>query len=99
MDAPPRFKQLQRQLDVHRARGARFKQLVADANSGIRSGHTVVEPINDHRAVIGGGEHESKLASDIAHEVLPGGRKAGNAAHNHAHERKGAARNESHPLG
>src|SRR5262245_31465421 len=37
------------------------------------SAHAVVEPVGDHRAVIGCGQHEGKLASDIAHENLLGG--------------------------
>jgi hypothetical protein len=70
--AMPRFDELQGELDFDRVVGGRFERLVADADPGVPA-HAVVEAVDDHGAVIGGGEHESELASDIAHAKSPGG--------------------------
>jgi hypothetical protein len=43
----------------------------AGADARTASAHAIVEPVDDHRAVIGCGEHKGKLASDVAHETSP----------------------------
>ena len=75
--------QVEGELDVDGVGGGGFQQLMTDAapRAGIRLVHAIVETIGDHRAVIGCVQHESKLASDVAHE--PPGRGDGAARTNH----------------
>ena len=71
MDLVPSFDQMQRELHFDGVVRAAFQHLVTDPGSrlGIRLVHAIVETVGDHRAVIGCGQHEGKLASDVAHET------------------------------
>jgi hypothetical protein len=83
MRLPPPLDQVEGELDVDGVGGGGFQQQLTDAApaagtrfahatapcAGIRLVHAIVETVGDHRAVIGCGQHEGKLASDIAHET------------------------------
>src|SRR5262249_47192757 len=73
MNSTTGFDQLQREFNLDGIERPCFEQLVAYPRARMGSAHAVVEPVGDHRAVIGCGQHEGKLASDIAHEISSAG--------------------------
>ncbi|CCE01876.1 conserved hypothetical protein [Bradyrhizobium sp. STM 3809] len=50
-----------RELHLARIEGSRIQDLVADAIASVGIDHAVVEPVDDHRAVIAGGQNEGQL--------------------------------------
>ncbi len=101
MHLPPNFNQLEGELDVDGVDGGGFQQLVTDADRrvGIRFADAIVEPVGDHRAVIGRGQHEGKLASDVAHKNLLRERARTKRGHNKTGRGKPRRANESHAIG
>jgi hypothetical protein len=65
--AVPQVEQCQQQADVSRIVGGILEELKADAEGGIVRPAIFVKAIDDHRAVLGRGENERKLAGRIGH--------------------------------